>query len=63
MALTRRRREASLGNRPASKLPGILDGDFAHNLYILAKLQIAQEKASSKAIAQTRERRERRRAA
>ena len=36
---------------------------LAHNLYILAKLQITQEKASSKAIAQTRERRERRRAA
>ena len=36
---------------------------LAHNLYILAKLQMAQEKASSKAIAQTRERRERRRAA
>ena len=36
---------------------------LAHNLYILAKLQIAQEKASRQAIAKTRERRERREAA
>lgn len=36
---------------------------LAHNLYILAKLQIAQEKASRQAIAKSRERQERREAA